>query len=61
MAVSLLELDDIVLAHTSDKLTRNINSSIIFEKSIQRTWFTLVMRVRLAICQPVSVMLIELN
>ena len=37
------ELDDIVLTHTSDKLTRNIFLNL-FESSIQRIKFTLVMR-----------------
>ena len=47
--VSSIELDDIVFAHTNAKLIQNIDSSIIFEKSIQRTRVTLVMRVRLGI------------
>ena len=48
--MSSIELDDVVLAHTSDKVIQNIGSLIISEKSIQRIRFTLVMCVGLAMC-----------
>ena len=44
--MSSRELDDIVLAYTSDMLLQNIDSSITFEKSIQQARFTLVTSVR---------------
>ena len=40
-----------MLAHTSNKLLRNINSSITFKKSIQHARFTLVTRVRVSLSQ----------
>ena len=41
-------LDNIMLTHTSDSLVKNTDSSSFFEKIIQRTKITLIMRVRLA-------------